>query len=290
MIAHIATIDSRTEGKGSGIPTGFSNIDQLLTGGPNRGALVILGARPSMGKTALSLNIATNVARDHTVLVLSMEMVKAELLDRAIASLGKVPLSAIIRGELTAQEWDGFTAANAKLNDMNLFLDDQPALTLLDVRGKARAVKRKHGLDLLVVDYLQLMAGANPGDSRNQQLEEISRGLKALAKDLGIVVLALSQLSRNAANKSRPQLSDLRDSGAIEQDADAVLFVHRDEVDNPQTHLRGFADVFVAKNRQGRVDDVLLAYEGTYTQFSDTTRARPEAPTPHRRKGLAEHL
>jgi len=290
MMVHIAAIECRTEGKSNGIPTGLSAIDELLTGGPNRGALVILGARPSMGKTALSLNIAANTARDHSVLVLSMEMTKAELLDRAISFLGRVPLSSVIRGEMTTQEWDGFAAANAKLADMNLFLDDQPALTLLDVRGKARAVKRKHGLDLLVVDYLQLMAGANPGDSRNQQLEEISRGLKALAKDLGIVVLALSQLSRNAANKARPQLSDLRDSGAIEQDADIVMFVHRDEVDNPQTHMRGFADVFLAKNRQGRVDDVLLAYEGEFTQFRDTTRTRPCPPEPHRRKGLAEHL
>jgi len=290
MVTHIGTIENRTEGRGSGIPTGFAAIDELLTGGPNRGALVILGARPSMGKTALALNIALNVARDHSVLFLSQEMTKGELLDRAIASLGKVPLSSVIRGELTTEEWQGFTAASAKLQDMALYLDDQPALTLLDARGKARAVKRKYGLDLLVVDYLQLMAGTTPGDSRNQQLEEISRGLKALAKDLGIVVLALSQLSRNAANKSRPQLSDLRDSGAIEQDADVVMFLHRDEVDNPPTHLRGFADVFVAKSRQGRVDDVLLAYDGTYTQFSDTNRARPTAPVPHRRQGLAEHL
>jgi replicative DNA helicase len=160
----------------------------------------------------------------------------------------------------------------------------------MDVRGKARAVKRKYGLDLLVVDYLQLMTGANPGDSRNQQLEEISRGLKALAKDLGIVVLALSQLSRNAANKARPQLSDLRDSGAIEQDADIVMFVHRDEVDNPQTHLRGVADIFVAKNRQGRVDDVMLEYEGMYTRFASTSRERPSAPAMNTRRGLAREL
>jgi replicative DNA helicase len=167
-------------------------------------------------------------------------------------------------------------------------LDDQPALSLLDVRSKARLTKRKHGLDLLVIDYLQLMSGE--GDSRNQQIEEISRGLKALAKELNIVVLALSQLSRNAANKSRPQLSDLRDSGAIEQDADIVIFVHRDEVDNPQTHLRGYADVFIAKNRQGRIDDVLLAYEGQYTQFIDNTQPRPAAPAQAYRKGLASAL
>lgn len=291
MFAHIDVLEGRMDRKYTGIATGFKGIDDLLTGGPNRGALVILGARPSMGKTALSLNIATNVARDHSVLFLSQEMQKGELLDRAIASLGHVPLTAVIRGEMDQIQWNGFTSANLKLQDMNLFLDDQAALTLLDVRGKARAIKRKHGLDLLVLDYLQLMSGASGTDNRNQQIEEISRGLKALAKELNIVVLALSQLSRNAANKSRPQLSDLRDSGAIEQDADIVMFVHRDEVDNPQTHLRGVADVFIAKNRQGRIDDVMLEYEGMYTRFDDRTRERPAAPTMNNsRRGLAAAL
>jgi len=288
MISHIDVMDGRVEHKLSGIPTGFEAIDRLLTGGPNRGALVILGARPSMGKTALSMNIALNAARDYSVLFLSQEMQNGELLDRAIASLGHVPLGSVITGQLTDQEWQGFTAANARLQELNLHLDDQPAITLLDVRSKARLVKRKHGLDVVVVDYLQLMSGE--GTNRNQQIEEISRGLKALAKELNIVVFALSQLSRNAANKSRPQLSDLRDSGAIEQDADIVIFVHRDEVDNPQSHLKGFADVFIAKNRQGRIDDVLLAYEGQYTQFSDTNRQRPAQELKSHRRGLAAEL
>lgn len=288
MIAHCKVLDGRVEREYTGIATGFADIDEILTGGPGRGALVILGARPSMGKTALALNIALTVARKHSVLVLSMEMSKGELLDRALAVLGRISLGAVIRGDMDERDWSNFTKANQELTAMNLHLDEQPALTLLDVRSKARLVKRKHGLDLLVVDYLQLMSG--PGDSRNSQIEEISRGLKALAKELGIVVLALSQLSRNAANKSRPQLSDLRDSGAIEQDADIVIFVHRDEVDNPQTHLRGLADVFIAKNRQGRIDDVLLAYEGLYTRFADTTAARPAAPGQLTRRGLAEHL
>ncbi len=290
LISHIDVIDGRVDRKSSGIPTGFDDVDELLNGGPNRGALVILGARPSMGKTALSLNIAANVARDYSVLFLSQEMQNGELLDRAISALGRIPLSSVIRGDMTQAEWTGFSAAAAKLNGLNLHIDDQPALTLLDVRGKARLTKRKHGLDLLVLDYLQLMSG--DGDNRNQQIEEISRGLKALAKELNIVVLALSQLSRNAANKSRPQLSDLRDSGAIEQDADIVLFVHRDEVDNPQSHMRGFADVFIAKNRQGKIDDVLLEYEGQYTQFVGTKRQRPAQDAPGRvvRRGLAAQL
>lgn len=288
MVAHIDVMDGRVERKFSGIPTGFSNIDELLTGGPNRGALVILGARPSMGKTALSLNIALNVARTYGVLFLSQEMQTGELLDRALATLGRISLSSIIRGDMESDDWTNFTAATAKINEMNLHLDDQPALTLLDVRSKARLIKRKHGLDLLVVDYLQLMSGE--GDNRNQQIEEISRGLKSLAKELNIVVLALSQLSRNAANKSRPQLSDLRDSGAIEQDADIVMFVHRDEVDNPNSHMRGMADVFIAKNRQGRIDDVLLSYEGMYTAFSDFSGQRPVQPQKEYKRGLARDL
>lgn len=288
MLEHCNVLDARAEREYTGIPTGFKGIDELLTGGPNRGALVILGARPSMGKTALALNIALDAARQHSVLFLSMEMKTGELLDRSLAALGRIPLGAVIRGDLTDDEWTNFTTANEALSALNLHLDDQGALTLLDVRGKARLVKRKHGLDLLVIDYLQLMSGA--GENRNQQIEEISRGLKALAKELDIAILALSQLSRNAANKSRPQLSDLRDSGAIEQDADIVIFVHRDEVDNPQTHLRGYADVFIAKNRQGRIDDVLLAYQGQYTRFSDSTGSRPIASDQRQRRGLAEHL
>lgn len=292
MVPHLSTMDDRVEGKRTGILTGFTDLDDLFNGGPNEGALVILGARPSMGKTALALNIATHVAASAPVLVLSQEMQNGDLLDRELAMLGRIPLGTIIKGNLSPMQWDAFTAANAKLAGLELYLDDQPALTLLDVRCKARMVKRKFGLKLLVVDYLQLMSGdGDPRKNRNQQIEEISRGLKALAKELGIVVLALSQLSRNGANKSRPQLSDLRDSGAIEQDADIVIFIHREEVDNPQTHLKGFADVFVAKNRQGAVDDVLLGYDGQYTLFANNTRPRPtEARQQTYRRGLAASL
>ena len=288
LAAHVDVLDSRMNRKVSGIATGFAGVDQLLTGGPNRGALVILGARPSMGKTALALNIATNVARDYGVLFLSQEMMTGELLDRCLASVGGIGLGSIIRGDMDDGDWTKFTAATAKIKDMNLHLDEQPALTLLDVRSKARLIKRRHGLDLLVVDYLQLMSGE--GNSRNQQIEEISRGLKALAKELNIVVIALSQLSRNAANKARPQLSDLRDSGAIEQDADIVIFLHREEVDNPGTPMKGFADVFIAKNRQGRIDDVLLEYEGLYTRFCDTHRQKPAIEKPSYKRGLASEL
>lgn len=290
MLAHVDVLEGRVERKITGLKTGFTQLDEICTGGFNRGALVILGARPSMGKTAFSLNMAANMALDYSVLFLSQEMTNGELLDRMNAQLGRISLSSIITGDMSDDDWTRFSAANSKLQTMNLHIDDQPALTILDVRSKAQMVKRKHGLDVLVVDYLQLMSG--DGDSRNQQIEEISRGLKALAKELSIVVIALSQLSRNAANQARPKLSDLRDSGAIEQDADIVMFIHRDEVDNPQSHMRGIADVFVAKNRQGRIDDVMLNYEGMYTLFSDFHGQRPAAKIETRdyKKGLARNL
>ena len=288
LVSHVDIIEGRMDRKFSGISTGLDDLDAILLGGPNRGALVILGARPSMGKSALAENIAIHAAQDHGVLFLSQEMSTGELIDRALASIGRISLSAIISGEMDNEDWTKFSAASAKVKDLNLHFDDQPALTLLDVRAKARLIKRKHGLDLVVVDYLQLMSG--DGDNRNQQIEEISRGLKALAKELNVVVLALSQLSRAAANKSRPQLSDLRDSGAIEQDADIVIFLHRDEVDNPSTHMRGMADLFVAKNRQGRIDDVLIEYEGMYTRFCTTRRERPAAPAQSYKRGLAAAL
>ena len=288
MALHCDVMARREESKSHGISTGFLSIDSLLNGGMNRGNLIILGARPSMGKTALSINISANVARDHGVLFCSQEMMELELADRIVASLGRIDLGAVLKAKMDTQQWERYTHAVQKVSGLNLHLDEQPALTLLDVRGKARLVKRKHGLDLLVVDYLQLMAG--DGDNRNQQIEEISRGLKALAKELNCVVIALSQLSRNAANKARPQLSDLRDSGAIEQDADIVMFLHRAAVDDPQSHMGNLADLFIAKNRQGRIDDVLLEYDGHYTLFRDTDAHRPESPQKAMRATFSRHL
>lgn len=291
MIAHADVLQDRVEKKVQGIPTGFAKIDAILNGGINRGALVILGARPSMGKSAIALNIAAHCARDYSVLFLSQEMTIGELLDRTNAQLGRIPLGAVISGEMEDDEWSRFTMAGQKLNELNLHFDEQPALTLLEVRAKAQIMKRRHGLDILIIDYLQLMSGDGP--NRNSQIEEITRGLKALAKELSIVIIALSQLSRNAANKQRPGLNDLRDSGAIEQDADIVAFLHREEVENPQSNMAGLADIFIAKNRQGRIDDVLLRYDGQYTLFRDHDGPRPVAPAEKAknfRSGLASAL
>ena len=290
MAKHIDVIEARSEGKTAVMSTGFEKLDYMLNGGLKRSDMIVIGARPSMGKTALSLNIAANVAKHRKVLFLSQEMGTGQILDRLTASLGKVELSAILKGEMTQQQWNGYTTACAAIESIKLFIDEQGGLTINDVRIKARKIKQQYGLDLLVLDYLQLMNGE--GTNRNAQIEEISRGIKNLAKELDITVIVLSQLNREADKRPgrRPAMSDLRDSGSIEQDADVVIFIYRDEVVNPESHLKGFADLIIAKNRQGRIGDVLLTYCGEYTLFESTTQPRPKEPHNTKRKGLAEHL
>jgi replicative DNA helicase len=274
MVAHIGELQRRVEGGINTISTGFPAIDAKLNGGIRRGELIVLAARPKMGKTGLALNVACNAAEDYSVLVLSMEMPRAQLHDRNIASLGQIPLSHLLRpSQMNDQDWENLTFAAAKIERLNLFLDDQGGLRLFDVRMKAKGVKRKHGLDLLVVDYLQLMEG--DGDNRNAQIEGITRGLKALAKELGVGIVLLSQLNRKLEERpnKRPMPSDLRDSGAIEQDADAVIFLYRDEVYNPDSRDVGICEVDVALCRQGAPGRVALSYIGEQTRFESLTRA-----------------
>lgn len=293
LAAHIDSIDERYQGKGAkAIPTGFADLDAKLNGGMRRGQLIVLAARPKMGKTALALNIANNVARDHSALVQSMEMPKSELHDRNLASLGSIPLPHLLDPiRMQDQDWAGLTVAVQKLTEMNLYLDDQGGCTLLDIRMKAKQVKRRSGLDLLVVDYLQLMSGE--GDNRNSQIEGITRGLKALAKELDIAILLLSQLNRELERRpnKRPQPSDLRDSGSIEQDADVVIFLYRDEVYNPDSMDKGVCEVDVALNRQGASGRVGLAYIGEQTRFESLARGWHPAPpktAPRSRRGFDE--
>ncbi|WP_186013791.1 replicative DNA helicase [Burkholderia gladioli] len=274
---HINLLERRSTGGESVISTGYEDLDRALNGGLRPGWSVILAARPGMGKTSLALNIGTHAAADHGVLFLSMEMPEGELIDRNIASLGRVPLDRVMSAPDDNEFWDRVTAATMKMRDMNLHIDDQPALRLLDVRAKARMVKRKSGLDVLIVDYLQLMQGE--GSNRNAEIEGISRGLKALAKELNIAVIALAQLNRQVEQRANrtPMLSDLRDSGSIEQDADAVLFIHREEVANPDAgeQWRGFAQIRVAKFRHGRTGDVPLTYSGEFVRFENHSGAWP---------------
>lgn len=278
LVDHISLLERRSSGTDRVISTGFRDLDKALNGGLRPGWVAILAARPGMGKTSLALNIADHAAVDHGVLFLSMEMPESELHDRNLASLGRIPLDLVMQApELDNDFWNRITVAVTKIKDLNLFVDDQVALRLLDVRSKARMVKRKAGLDLMVVDYLQLMQGE--GVNRNAEIEGISRGLKALAKELNIAVLALAQLNREVERRSGgiPKLSDLRDSGSIEQDADAVLFIHREEVANPDSgeQWRGFAQVRIAKFRHGKTGDIALTYCGEFTRFENHVGAWP---------------
>lgn len=294
LAKHVGELEERMSGGVKAISTGYPAVDAKLNGGLRRGELVVLAARPKMGKTGFALNVACNAAEDYAVLVLSMEMPRVQLHDRNIASIGQIPLPHLLQPSMmTDQDWSNLTHAVVKIERMNLFLDDQGALRLLDVRMKAKGMKRRHGLDLLVIDYLQLMEG--DGDNRNAQIEGITRGLKALAKELDIAIVLLSQLNRKLEERpnKRPMPSDLRDSGAIEQDADAVIFLYRDEVYNPDTRDIGVCEVDVALCRQGAPGRVALAYIGEQTRFESLAQGwAPRKPEDERRgrRGLAAHL
>lgn len=286
-------LQAEAEGTVKAIPTGFRDLDDKLGGGLRGGELVIVAGRPAMGKTAFALNISNNVARDYVSAVLSMEMPKAQLHQRNVAMLGKIPLARLRQPEgMTQEHWNNLTAATAKIAELNLYLDDQPALTLLEVRSKARIVKRRHGLNLLVVDYLGLMTGG-PSENRNQEVGSYSRGLKALAKELDIPIIALAQLNRgleNRANK-RPTMADLRDSGEIEQDADIIMFLYRDEVYDPNTMAKGVCEVLIEKQRQGETGMVPLSYQGEFTLFGDLARGyAPPEPKTQPRKSFRDDL
>lgn len=293
LTAHIEEIQRRMDGTVKAISTGFPAVDDKLNGGIRRGELIVLAARPKMGKTAFALNVACNAAVDHSVLVLSMEMPKSQLHDRNLATMGRIPLEHLLKPEMMNDtDWSGLTHAMVKIGGMKLHQDDQPGLRLIDVRMKAKSVKRKHGLDLLVVDYLQLMEG--DGDNRNAQIEGITRGLKTLAKELDMGLILLSQLNRKLEERpnKRPIPSDLRDSGSIEQDADAVVFLYRDEVYNPDSPEIGVCEVDVALCRQGKPGRVGLAYIGEQVRFETLARGWQPAKAPDRRsnRGLAAHL
>lgn len=279
------------------LSTGYPDLDHKLSGGLRGGELIVIAARPKMGKTALALNIANHIAASGVSLVLSMEMPKKQLRQRTVASLGRVDMGYLLNVSTIPQEsnqnndvWARISHGVESASKLRLFTDDQGALSLLDVRTKARSVKRRHGLDVLVIDYLQLMSGE--GDNRNAQIEGITRGLKALAKELDCPVILLSQLNRQLENRTdkRPMPSDLRDSGAIEQDCDVALFIYRDEIYHPDSPDRGTAEVNVGLIRQGEPGRVRLAYIGPQTRFESLASGwRPtqtEAVTKPRRKGF----
>ncbi len=261
----------------TGIASGFHDLDQK-TSGFQPGDLIIVAGRPSMGKTAFSLNIAEHVALElnKPVAVFSMEMGGAQLAMRMLGSVGKLDQHKVRTGRLDDEDWPKLTHALGKLNEAPIFIDESAALNALEVRARARRLYRQHGeLGLIVVDYLQLMSSSSQGENRATEISEISRALKGLAKELKVPLIALSQLNRSLEQRpnKRPAMSDLRESGAIEQDADVILFIYRDEVYNPDSQDKGVAEIIIGKQRNGPIGKIDLAFLGEYTRFENYARS-----------------
>jgi replicative DNA helicase len=274
-IAHLEKLWHREAGRITGIASGFADLDNL-TAGFQPSDLIILAARPSMGKTALALNFAYNAAYDHqkSVAFFSLEMAKEQLVRRLLSAVGEVDSSNLRRAFLSNQEWAKLQEAAGKLLDCPIYVDDTPAATALDIRAKSRRLKAEGKLDMVIIDYLQLMRGRADIPSREQEISEISRNLKALAKELKVPVIALSQLNRRVEERpnKRPQLADLRESGAIEQDADVILFIYRDEFYKEDSPKKGIAEVIIGKQRNGPMGKLELAYREKFTRFDNLQR------------------
>ena len=272
-IATLEAIWHREAGRITGVPSGFDDLDSL-TAGFQPSDLIIIAARPSMGKTALALNIAYNAAYKPQIPVafFSLEMSREQLVRRLLSGVGEIDASHLRRAFLTTDEWAGIQEAAGKLIDCPISIDDTPAATVLEIRSKSRRLKAEGKLGMVVVDYLQLMRGRWDAASREQEISEISRSLKALAKELSVPVIALSQLNRRVEERpnKRPQLADLRESGAIEQDADVVLFIYRDEVYREDSPDKGIAEVNVGKQRNGPSGRTIkLHFRDKFTRFDN---------------------
>ena len=260
----------------TGVPTGFTDLDRL-TSGLQEGDLIVVAGRPSMGKTALALNIAEHIALSTKVklpvAVFSMEMGATQLAMRLIGSVGRLDQHKIRTGQLSPDDWERLSDALGRLSDAAIHIDETAALNALELRARARRLARQYGgkLGAIVVDYLQLMQAVAQGENRATEISEISRSLKALAKELRVPVIALSQLNRSLEQRpnKRPIMSDLRESGAIEQDSDLILFIYRDEVYNEDTQDKGVAEIIVGKQRNGPIGTVKLAFLGQYTRFEN---------------------
>ena len=271
----VQTIMKRVQYRGelSGVTTGFTDLNSLL-GGFQKSDLVLLAARPSMGKTALAVNLAVNAAKaGKKVAMFSLEMSKTQIGQRILASFAQMNLSSLFKGELEGQDLVNLITASNELSKYSLHIDDTAAISLIELKAKLRRLKMEEGLDLVVIDYLQLMTTGERIENRVQEISQISRGLKAIAKELDVPVLALSQLSRALEQRpdKRPKLSDLRESGAIEQDADIVMFLYRDYVYNKETENPNLAEVIVSKHRNGPIGVVNLIWKDEYTRFFDVS-------------------
>ena len=272
-------VEKRSQEKNAltGLASGFRDLDRL-TSGLQASDLILVAARPSMGKTAFTLNIATYVAvkLKQPVAFFSLEMSNVQLVQRMLCAEGGIDSQALRSGELTDDDWKRLIIASDRLTKAPIYIDDTPGITVAELRAKARRIKSDHGLSLVVIDYLQLMQGraSKNGDNRQQEISEISRSLKALARELGVPVIALSQLSRSVESRTikRPMLSDLRESGSLEQDADIVMFLYRDEYYNEDSERKDQADVIIAKHRNGPIDTITLFFEKRVTKFTTLDR------------------
>ena len=270
-------LQERYENQGAvtGLPTGFHDFDEM-TAGLQNSDLIILAARPAMGKTTLALNMAEYgaIKTKKAVAVYSMEMSASQLAFRLISSIGRVNATRLRTGQLEDEDWSRVNMAIRMLSDVKIFIDDTPALSPDVLRSKARRIKREHDLGLIVIDYLQLMQVPGTGENRATEISEISRSLKALAKELNVPVIALSQLNRGLESRTdkRPVMADLRESGAIEQDADIIVFIYRDEYYNKESPDKGLAEVIIGKQRNGPTGMVKLKFFGEYTRFDNLAR------------------
>ncbi len=263
------------KGKITGIATGFADLDAKLSG-LQKSDLILIASRPSMGKSSLMMNIVQNasVKEGHCAAIFSLEMSKEQLSQRLLCSEALIDAHRLRTGDITEDEWIKLARAMGSLSDKPIFIDDTPAITITEMRAKCRRLKIEHGLSLVLVDYLQLMQSAGKYESRQQEISNISRSLKALAKELDVPIVALSQLSRAPEMRAdhRPILSDLRESGAIEQDADVVMFLYRDEYYNPETEKKNIGEVIIAKQRNGPTGVVELVWLGQFTKFADKSK------------------
>ena len=263
----------------TGISTGFKDLD-LKTAGLQKGDLIIAAGRPSMGKSAFVTSIASYVAVDEKipVAIFSLEMSKEQLMQRFLCAQAKVEINRVRTGFLAPSEWPVLTNAAGKLSEAPIYIDDTPAMSIFEIRSKARRLKAHHNVQLILVDYLQLIRGMRRGDNRQQEISDISQSLKALAKELNIPVIAVSQLSRAVESREghRPKLSDLRESGAIEQDSDVVILLFREEYYKPSDENQGIADIIIAKQRNGPVGTIKLTFLKEYTKFADMAREKED--------------
>jgi replicative DNA helicase len=260
------------DGQMTGIPTGFSGLDQL-TNGLHPGQMIIIAARPAMGKSTLALDFARAAAIKHDMptIFFSLEMGRSEIAMRLMSAEGAIPLQSMRKGTLDSRDWTTIAATRGRINDAPLYIDDSPNMTLVEIRAKCRRLKQKAGLKMVVIDYLQLMTSGKRVESRQQEVSEFSRALKLLAKELQCPVIALSQLNRGPEQRAdkKPALSDLRESGSIEQDADMVVLLHREAAYEKESPRAGEADLIVAKHRNGPTDTITVAFQGHFSRFTD---------------------